>query len=440
MINGVNLRRWYQDEAKNGPAGTVAFVNKFRTMLGLQDAKGKLHRNGDLMSNPVLESATIKPSEVSIRELAYAFHGESYREIYQPGGRFIRALEGNADIGLLPGYSEAMEAGENVPSQFANVSGFNSAALGLLEAKLLEAWNRPGYVSDLIMETVPHDLRSMKFIGISQVGDVAEARDPGNVHKRMQFLERFVTTPDTVNRGIAVDITREAIMFDRTSQLLQHAEAIGDALRLRKEYLCADCFLGVTNTYTYDNVNYNTYLTSGNWVNKFTGGTANPLNDWTALNVAFKAASRMTDQETGQPVMVNLQDVMVAPGALANAKKIIDSNTVETLTAGGTTRTFGDNPAKGFGLRTPFASIYFWNRIMAANGLNLGESAADGLWWIGDFKGAFIYVQNLALTTQRATPDSYTMADRGLVASLFADEMGVPGVREPRKVQQHFSS
>jgi len=34
----------------------------------------------------------------------------------------------------------------------------------------------------------------------------------------------------------------------------------------------------------------------------------------------------------------------------------------------------------------------------------------------------------------RANPNDYEMADRGLVFSLFADEMGVPCVLEPRQV------
>ena len=73
-------------------------------------------------------------------------------------------------------------------------------------------------------------------------------------------------------------------------------------------------------------------------------------------------------------------------------------------------------------------------RATASDGLAVSASNAQKYWWIGDFKRAFVYTQNLPLTIQRATASEYEMADRGLVFSMFADEMGNCGVRDPRFV------
>jgi hypothetical protein len=50
-----------------------------------------------------------------------------------------------------------------------------------------------------------------------------------------------------------------------------------------------------------------------------------------------------------------------------------------------------------------------------------------------------MYIENLPLTITRAAPTSYEMADRGLVFSMFVDEMGIPAVRDPRFVIQNRS-
>jgi hypothetical protein len=43
-------------------------------------------------------------------------------------------------------------------------------------------------------------------------------------------------------------------------------------------------------------------------------------------------------------------------------------------------------------------------------------------------------MENLPMTIVRAAPSDYVMADHGLVAAIFIDEMGVPVVLNPRYV------
>lgn len=452
MLKYGDLRQLYVSE------GPVAFSHKWSAMLGLGTYDPKRRdivrpRNGDLRTNPVLEDVrAIAPSEVSLKGLAQAIFGPTSDDELASkligGGLPLGSMSINALESL--GQAWVQEAGENVPSQFSNISAYNSAALGLLEAKMLEVWNRPDFMVDSLMETIPSDLRSQKFIGVGIPGNLDTIRNPADPHIRVNLPERYVTTPDTQNRGAGIDITREATMFDRTSQLLANAERIVEGLRIGKENRCSDVIVGATNTYKYDGTTYNTYVASGgNWVNIM---YSNPLTAFDAVSNAMKLASMMTDQETGQPVSVTGKELVVSPVKILEALHLVRSTTVETLPSGGssgTRRNFGANPLAQVGMGNPQSSIWLWNRLWAYlratypttySSDALAQAAADGVWLWGDFKGAFVYVENLPFTTQRATPDSYTMVDRGLMASLFVDEMGIGAVREPRKVQFHFPS
>lgn len=447
MLQVGQVRDMYRSE------GPVAFAQKFQSMLGLGKYDPNTKRlvrsyTGDLKNNVVLEAAEIEPNEITFKGLAHAIFGNmADTELWELIGSRT-GLPQSVPISALEHMSEAwvQEAGENVPSQFSNISAFNSAALGLLEAKMLEVWNRPEFVSQEFVETVPSDLRSQKFIGVGLTGLLNAERKPGDVHQRVQLPERYVTTPDTVNRGVAIDITREAILFDRTGQIMANAERIVEGMRIGKENRIFDTFVGLTNSYKYGGTGYNTYLTSGNWINQL---ASNPLTSFDAIANAMKLASLMTDQESGQPIAITGKNVATAPVNFPQALHLIRSTTVETLPSGGssgTRRQFGENPLVKLGLGDPSMSIWLYNRLVnwlqatysSQATLSTAQTTADGMWFWGDFKGAFGYLENIPFTTQRATPDSYQMLDRGIVSSIFTDEMGTPFVKEPRKVQMHF--
>ena len=445
-------RRMYADR------GPVGFVRSMHSLLGLRNAKGIKYRDPE--GRPVLESQQIKPDGVSLKGLACAIFGEQNieRRLSQPAPKF-QELEG-----------DVLEAGNDiVPSQFADITAYNETLAGLLEVKILEAYNRPEFLAPQLATNVPSNKVQEKFIGISVPADAAQERKPGQTHPRAQMSERYVTTPITKNRANAVDVTREAIMFDLTRQVMEHAEMVSQTLALRKEYLMWDTVLGIKNTYTYDGTNYYTYAISnqagyGLWVNLL----LNPIADWTCLDAVYKYFSRMVDPETGQPISVEAKDLIVMPARKATMEKILSDTQVRqgslsNTTDVGTPLGYGKNPISGQ-WNAPMVSQYAYKRLtdynQNANPVGLiklidtqqnlslfnsdtiqatGVTAADELWLAGNFKKAFMYIENLPLTITRAAPTSYEMADRGLVFSMFVDEMGIPAVRDPRFVIQNRS-
>ncbi|MFA5262187.1 MAG: hypothetical protein WC378_00065 [Opitutaceae bacterium] len=437
-----HARRMY---AERGPVG---FIHSMHSLLGLRNEKGIKYRNAE--GRPVLESQTIRPEGVSLKALATAIFGEQNieRRLSSPAPKF-QELEG-----------DVLEAGNDiVPSTFSDITAFNETVAGLLEVKILEAYNRPEFLADRLCTNIPSNKVQEKFIGVSTPGDYAQERKPGQSHPRAALTERYVTSPITKNRANAVDVTREAVMFDLTRQVLEHAELVSQTLALRKEYLVLDTVLGIRNTYTYDGTNYKTFLISGNWVNLVN----NDLVDYTSLDKVYQLLSRMVDQETGQPISIECRDLLVMPGRRAICEKLLSDTQVRqgdesATTTVGTPLGYGKNPIAGR-FNEPMVSQYAYKRIIDVasdstiqgllkyidvqqslsyySGTTLlaaGAAAADTIWYSGDFKKAFFYVENMPLTVVRAAPTSYEMADRGLVFSMFIDEMGMPGIKDPRYV------
>ena len=424
MLSSVQLANMVKDL---GPVGASRQLNH---LLGIYNPETKARNVDSFTGANCLESADIKlmPSECSLKQLYECFcpGDPGFNNLLRARGRTFDALEeGATEIG---------------PSVFANVSAYNAAALGLLEAKFLDAYRRAAFLSDQLAMTVPSDKIQEMFIGVSMIGDVAIERKPGNRHARVTLSERYVRTQINVNNAISVDVTREAVMFDRTRELLKMAESAAETLALRKEYRILDVFLGNTNTYNYNGTTYNTYATSGNWINQLSGSSY-ALADWTEINLVLQLFSAMTDQETGQPIDIQPKDLFVMPANYLTARHILYSSQVQARTP--TTQAVvavGENPVAEFRFNLIGSPTYPYakKRLVStdATGGSVSASNADTYWFMGDFKKAFVYPQNMPVTTLRASTTDYEMADRGLIFSLFADEMGSAGVLEPRQVVQ----
>ena len=401
-------------------------VTRFRSMLGLCDPQGRAYRNMQT-GDPCLRNVEIPAKMISLRAVSEAIGGLGGRDWedtlknpqYRPGGtlyRFVQENIGNTAI---------------QPGAFQNINAWGNAYGGLLEVTLLEAYNAPEYVGDMLFETQQSVQRSEKMPGVSTIGDVAEEMTPGQPHPRTQLTERWVTTPMTKKYGLGIDVTMETVFFDPTGNtILQEAENLGKVIRLRKEKRQLEVFLGLSNSYTYNDTAYNTYLASGNWINLKTG---NDLVDWTQINAATNLFSDMVDQETGESIAITGDmQILVMPNRKYTARKIIRDTTVESRTP--TTQAVvssGANPLQGDFSGEPISSPIAYNQLRASG---VADADAVKYWYIGQFQRAFKYKQNFPLTVRKISAQSYQMEDNGLVLSIFADEMGAPAIVEPRYV------
>lgn len=345
------------------------------------------------------------------------------------------------------------EAGNTAiqPSQFIDISSWDVTVGGLIEARIIEEYRKPEYVMDRLFQNFPTNLHAQKLIGTGRIGDRAIAMQPGQSHPAAQFTERFITTPYTIKYGVKCEVTKEAVFFDLTNQVLTRAGSIGLELGLRKEYLCCDVFLGSVNPYVYDGVSYNTYLTSGTWVNDLTGNSLIGGDVYNLQN-AWVAGQNMRDQEANQPIANNYDTIVIAPGAKVVASAIIKQQQFQMLSSGSNSvynqglRTDAPAPEDLYGesiggtklIWSPYLNKRMTDAV-STGGLGLTQSQADAYWWYTQGDEAFRWMENWDINIQTVDTGSYTMADQGIVMAAIGDFMGTPTVFEPRKVIRNRS-
>ena len=396
--------------------GTGQFLANFRAGLGL--AYNEFGR-------PVLDPSKRKWShhEFSLRGLAEALCGYEWVErLQQPAhagaGMVVESGPGNVAV---------------TPGNFPEVSAYLGSISGLLEAAVLEAYQKPEYIIDSLVEVVPSKTRQRNLIGTGRIGNQAMRRNPGDPHPFAQFGQRKVRTTETYNEALAGAVTFEAVYFDQTGEVLDRMNSIGDELGLSKELDGFRMIAGVTNPYNYNGTAYNTYLTSGNWVNDV---ASNELVDWTNINTVNALFSRMTDQETGNRIAVEWDTQIVSPNKEETANYIQSATEVEQRTQTAAEIRRGSNRVKA---KRIVKSVYLDQILTTAaadGGLALSQTNADKYWWAlkTGRGGAFIRTENWGLQINKAAPNDFDMLNHKLLLAIFADQMHSFDVREPRYV------
>lgn len=394
--------------------GAGQFVRKFVDELGLSVNE---------MGRPVIKEAQFSPREFSLRGLAESLCGYEWAE--------------NLMHSQASAYQVFEAGGPSVsPGDLPNVSAYLGSVSGLLDAALLEDYDKPDYIIDDLVQVVPSKTRQKKMIGLGMLGDDAEVRNPGDPHKFAQFTERYTTTSETQNQALALGVTMEAVYFDQTGDVLDRANAIGDRLGLRKEKDGMKMIAGVNNPYNYGGVSYNTYGTSGNWINKLTG---NPLTDWEDVNAVNDLFSRMTDQETGNRISVSWDTMLVSPNKVLTAQYIQGATEVEGRTKSSQVVTKGPRRGTSYNVQSSVYLDQILTDAIADGGLGLTQAQANAYWWAiktGGNKSAFIRVENWPFSVQRAAPNDFTMLNQKLMLAVFVDQQHSFDVREPRFVVQ----
>jgi hypothetical protein len=395
-------------------AGTNAFLRKFHEDLGI-----KVNKHG----MAVLETGPnyMRPQDFSIRGLADTFIGPQWAE------GLSRSTANSYQV-YEAGGAEAV-----LPSDLPNVSAFLGSVSGLLDAALLQDYERPDFITDRLIPVDPTpNVRQKKYMGLGGLGDQAVRRNPGEEHAAMQFTERYTLTPETYQDGLRMEVTFETVQFDQTGQVLAHANKIGEVMGLRKEKDGLRLIAGVDNPYNYGGVAYQTYVASGGfWVNTH----SNPLTDWEDVNATNLLFSRMTDQETGERIATDWDVMLVHNDKHETAAQIKGASEIETRTQSSTAIRRGANTSitnKEI-LSSPIMDQILTDAV-ADRGLAVSTTNALAYWWAINTRKAFSRVENWPFTVQRAAPNDYTMLNHKILLALFVDQMHAYSVKDPRGV------
>jgi hypothetical protein len=289
----------------------------------------------------------------------------------------------------------------------------------------MDAYTQEAFVVSKLVDTVPTRLDGEKIPGIGGLSASAGAIHPGMPYPSLGFGEDYIETPSTTKHGFIVPVTKEAIFFDRTHLVLTRAAEVGELLGLSKEKRLVDLVIGVTNNYKWLGTTYNTYQSSVPWINVKTG---NELVDWTNVDVAEQLFADILDPNTGEPVLLQANTVLVMPAYRHAANRALGALEIRFNPTSSATTTIAANPLANYNV---VESRLAYRRVIAS-----GQTAADAKkwWFLGDFKKAFAYMENWPITVTQSAANSEADFSQDIVVRFKASERGAAAVLNPRYV------
>jgi hypothetical protein len=378
---------------------------KYRELKRRYDLDGPAKTTAHLSES--LKRRQLHPEDFSLRDLAEG--------LVPDGHHWVRSLDPKSGAGV-----NLLEAGDGVDvTAFLNITG------QLIYSKIMDAYTQEAFVVSKLVDTVPTRLDGEKIPGIARVADNVGEVHPGMPYPNLGFGEDYIETPSTSKHGFIVPVTKEAIFFDRTNLVLSRAAEVGEILGLNKEKRLIDLVIGVTNNYKWLGTTYNTYQTSAPWINVKTG---NELVDWTDVDAAEQLFADILDPNTGEPVLVSANTVLVMPAFRHAAHRVFNATEIAYTGSGAATATTAANPLGNYRVEE---SRLAYRRIIAS-----GEPAANAKkwWFIGDFKKAFAYMENWPITVSQSTSNSEADFQSDVVVRFKASERGAAAVLNPRFV------
>lgn len=382
---------------------------------GVDNAK-KLLREG-------IAQGKIRRSDVHLKELAQAFMGENadraYEE-YRRGGWQLRESASAVDA-----------------SNFAAITG------QLLVDTIREKYELATKVGDQIFDTKPisnGNLTTQREPWLSRVQHDPKVVQQGMPYPTTSFIGQYVDYPAPEKLGEICLVTMEMIFSDLTGQAYESAESVGEITGLAVEYRKLAVFLGLIKNHSWNGTGYNTYLTTGAWINKMTDFT---LTDWRSVNRFEQLFAQMTDPVTGKPIEVNVKDMFVMPAAKYTQARILNAVEVREgdITTGNGTQTVSSNP-----LETNYNRLTSKHaRYIAVNGVTdlvsggYTAAKADTITIAGDFKKAFVWREAKKLEVVQAPPQNMWEFAQDIAIAVKASVWGAACVRDPRFVGLGFN-
>lgn len=298
-----------------------------------------------------------------------------------------------------------LEAADNVNTgMFANIMG------QYLFSAVLRAYEMPELIGDQLVTVTPTSLLSGERIpGLGEIGDVIEIVKEGDPYPQAVFGENWIETPDTIKRGIIVDVTKEIVFGDKTGQVLQRASNVGKWIAINREKRILDVVCGISTVYKRNGGAAEATYQSENTK------TSTALVDWTSVDAVDTMYSGITDPDTGEPIVSSPNTMLVPPALKNTANRIVNATMTGQTTSARETRVDGN-------------SLNGANFSVLSNQYVKNRTSSDSTWFYGNFREAFVYMQNWPITVEQEGANSAVAFERDIVARYKASERGAAGV------------
>ncbi len=349
-----------------------------------------------------------------------------------------------------------------------NASAFAGITGQLMVTEVLKPYEKEEYVVRKLIPTYNTKLPQERIIG------VAQPKDPGkNLLRALEaepvkfvgFEENYVETPVTRKEQVGIALTKEAIFFDRTTQIVQQGNEAGDLLAYSEEVECIDLVIGGTTDPTYFTekragdsapVTLDLFQEAGagsgayqlayaypNRANPFVNEVPNnPLTDYKSIELCDRYFSVIVDPNRGRPIVIGKPFVLACHTKRIDIPRVLEASAVWRISPPGTVTTPGalitqsPNPLGKVGLTVDRIAVsrLLQQRLVAE--LGLSATQAQEVWFYGDIAKAFRYMTNWPVTVVQAPTNSEAEFSQDIVMRWKASKRGRAAILEPRAWQR----
>lgn len=297
-----------------------------------------------------------------------------------------------------------------------NSWAFTAVTQAVLVAQVMAAYDDAPSVLDKLVSPYPSRNRTEKIVGFTTAGGIRTTPE-GQEYARTGFTDRVTEAPEPEKRGFQIDITDEAVRFDRTGQIMIRARQAGDELKADREYYgmmaiqdqaaCYAFYPHVAATPTQTTL-YRTSAAGTAWYNKSVNAkSSNALVNWAQVQ-ALWALWAAIKNESGNPILVQPRVLLVPNALVGNAQYAVNSTQSEMRGTAATATVqnwiVGNIADKVFGGQVEVVTSPHLDGVSAAN------------WYLGDFKRQF--VEQVVIPTEvREIPGN---PSRDIVSSFVA--------------------
>lgn len=378
---------------------------------------------GDKVINLVKEGK-LKAKDLSILDIARATLGDA---------ALMRVQAMDAD-NVAVGLRESVDP--------VNLTQFTDITQLLVLEGAMEQYNAPTFIGSQLVKEETSRRDVIRKPGIALIDDDALVVPEGEEYPDVKFGQDYQDLPQSQKRGLKCGVTREAIFFDETGEVVKRAASIGERIGTNKEKRILRVFLGITNNYNRNGTARNTYVASAD--PRINSLASNPLTDWHSVDAANQLFTAMTDDRvksggtiTGEPIQVTPDTIVVSPYKRMTAIAILQATMIRKATNTAVDQTYSANPLN----MLPMSVLdSVWLDWLLINEASVSASNAKDYWTIGQPKKAFTYRTLFPFQMLTAPPNATAEFERDVLIQYRGSERGVCYVEAPWYVAQNHNA
>lgn len=314
-------------------------------------------------------------------------------------------------------------AGAVSTAAFQNISG------QIVYGMTLEKYNAPEFV---VTKSIPERQGNVsgleKIAGITQIGDETGEVGEGQNYPLMGVGENWIFFIEPKKKGGIVPMTKEAVFYDRTGQLVDNAGDVGYAYGQQLEKAAVDCVIDenvTTHKYNWKGTVIDTYGDSSgshSWDNL---AATNALVDWTDIQAANQLLRLMLDPFTGEPILFPPTHLYAPTGLEWTARQILTASTITRTTPGFATSA---DPSQGTA-PNPVISL---NLALVTTPYMEFRMGTDTSWYMGNPGRAFVRNVHWPMQVDQAPANNEDEFNRDIVMKFKVSGKQNFQTKEPR--------